>query len=96
MYGRNSYLGKGFCTHGVDEKSCKVCPVEKGIRDDRDKFEKIIVKYAVEIIRLTGERRSLMLYEIEGIHSAAWKLLTEAGITKKAGTAWTLPKRRSE
>lgn len=29
MYGRNSYLGEGFCTHGVDAKTCKVCPVEQ-------------------------------------------------------------------
>lgn len=25
MYGRNSYLGQGFCTHGVKEEDCKVC-----------------------------------------------------------------------
>lgn len=74
-------MTKGFCTHKIE---------------DRDKLEKLILKYAVEIIRLTGERRSLMLYEIEGIHSAAWNLLTKAGITSKAGTAWTLPKRRAE
>jgi len=25
MYGRNSYLGQGLCTHGVKEEKCKVC-----------------------------------------------------------------------
>ena len=25
MYGRNSYLGEGFCTHGVKAEDCKVC-----------------------------------------------------------------------
>lgn len=29
MYGRNSYLGEGFCTHGVPAKTCKVCAVEQ-------------------------------------------------------------------
>lgn len=38
MYGRNSYLGEGFCTHGVDAKTCMACSVIAEIETDMKKF----------------------------------------------------------
>jgi hypothetical protein len=63
------------------------------MKKEHDKFEKLILKYAVEVILLTEKRKSLMPHEVKGIYLAAWNLLKEAGITKNPGTAWTLPEK---
>jgi hypothetical protein len=69
MYGRNSYLGQGFCVHGVDEKTCKACPV---IRDQGIALEQFIkaVQRAVllrEDLAMLADKWDTSEYAIEQV-----------------------------